>query len=92
MLYETKKPQWSVTQWEQRKEEIHIGARTGGDGGGGGGEWEILSQKSGHGSIKKLLLTRKKEIQILGIQEGELQQVAKTKDMGNKAHRNFLER
>lgn len=51
-----------------------------------------MVQKSGHGSIKKLLFTRKKEIQILGIQEGELQQVAKTKDMGNKAHRNFLER
>lgn len=44
---------------------------------GTGGEWGILVQKSGYGSIKKPLLTRKKELQILGVQEGGLQQVLK---------------
>lgn len=47
-----------------------------------GGEWGNLVQKSGYGSIKKPLLTRRKGLQILGIQEGGLQQVLKAKDMG----------
>ena len=57
-----------------------------------GGERGILVQKSGYESIKKPLLTRRKELQILGIQEGGLQQVLKTKDTGKIAHRSFLER
>lgn len=52
-----------------------------------GGEWGILVQKSGYGSTKKPLLTRGKELQVLGTQEGGLQQVLKTKDTGKQAQK-----
>lgn len=56
-----------------------------------GEEWRILVQKSGYGSIKKPLLTRRKELWILGINGGGLQQILKRKDMGKIiAHRRFL--
>lgn len=49
-----------------------------------GEEQRILVQKSGYGSIKKPLLTRRKE---------RLQQILKTKDMGKIiACRSFLQR
>lgn len=84
-LYGLQKAQWSLTYQKQSNEERYRDTGIGEDGGSEcrhGRRMEHLGAQSRYESRKNPLLTRRKELQILNIQEAGLQQVPKTKGKG----------